>query len=154
MISEHSIPTDRFSYYPLKTSVITLLEPDISLVVDRFVGYCLLLACDQMNAQIVAACQFSVEELPALLLLCGYWPSMASYEILATALHPAPTMLITGAQIEDARGDGTLEHLVAPIKQQLATYRNRLQVLGLDVAENAGYGYRLIRADRAPAETS
>lgn len=153
MISEHSIAPDRFSYYSLKTSVITLLESDSSLVIDRFVGYCMLLACNRPTNQVVAACQFSGEELPMLFLLTGYWPSMVTYDLLATAQHPASDMLITAAQIEDAREGGTLEHLVAPIKAQLDTYRSRLQIFGLDLKENPGYGYRLIRANEASAET-
>jgi hypothetical protein len=153
MISEHSVPTDRFSYYSLQTSAIAVLPDGMSLVIDRFVGYCMVLDCNRSRHQVVAACQFSVEELPMLFLLTGYWPSMVTYDLLATAQHPAPDMLITAAQIEDAREGGTLEHLVAPIKAQLDTYRSRLQLLSLDVKENPGYGYRLIRASEAPEET-
>jgi hypothetical protein len=111
------------------------------LVIDRFTGYSMVLADGH---QVMSACQFSTEELPMLFLLCERWPSMVTFDLLATALYPAPATLLTAGQIDDARILGTLEQVIAPIKQQIARYRQRLQVLGLEVAENVGYGYRLV----------
>jgi hypothetical protein len=144
MIRNDSIPLDRFHYYSFRADPVHLLSPGVELVIDRSCGYSMLLACNRMHDQVLAACTFRTEELSVLLLLCEYWPSMVSYDLLATAQHPAPTTLITGAQIEDARDAGTLEQLLAPLKTQIEGYRSRLQELGLDLAAVDGYGYRLV----------
>jgi hypothetical protein len=144
MIRNDSIPLDRFHYYSFRADTVHLLPPGVELVIDRSCGYSMLLACNQMHDQVLAACTFRTEELPMLLLLCEYWPSMVTYDLLATAQHPAMMSLIVAAQIEDAREAGTLEQLIAPLKTQIEGYRSRLQELGLDLTEVAGYGYRLV----------
>lgn len=149
MISNTSIALeapDRFRYYGLRVNTTQHLLPlGVELVIDQIIGYSMLLA---MNNQVITATQFSPEELPALTLLCSYWPSMVPFDVLVTALHPAPETLIVAYQIEDARGNGTLDQLIAPLKLQIETYRSRLYVLGLDAREVEGYGYRLHRAQQ------
>lgn len=150
MISNTSIALeapDRFRYYGLRVNTTQHLLPlGVELVIDQIIGYSMLLAYNRMNNQVITATQFSPEELPALTLLCSYWPSMVPFDVLVTALHPAPETLIVAYQIEDARSNGTLDQLMVPLHQQLDGYRQRLGELGLDVREVKGYGYRLIQA--------
>lgn len=147
MISTDSIAPDRFRYYGLRVSTTQHLLPlGVELVIDQFYGYSMLLAWNKMNNQVITATQFSPEELPALSLLCSSWPSMVPFDVLITALHPAPDVPIVAYQIEDARNMGSLDQLIAPLKQQIGGYRIRLRELGLDAREVEGYGYRLIQA--------
>jgi hypothetical protein len=154
MISNTSIALeapDRFRYYGLRVNATQHLLPlGVELVVDQIIGYSMLLAYNRMNNQVITAAQFSPEELPALSLLCSSWPSMVSYELLVTALHPAPEAPIVAYQIEDARNANTLEQLLAPLTRQIDGYRQRLRELGLDVREvekdGRSYGYRLIQS--------
>lgn len=150
-MSNSSIAVDRFRYYGFRVNGTSqLLAQDVELVVDQSTGYSMLLASNKMNNQVITAAQFSLDELPLLSLLCEYWPSMVSYEILVTALHPAPAVLVVAYQIEDARNANTLEQLLAPLRRQVYGYRQRLRELGLDVREvekdGRSYGYRLIQS--------
>lgn len=148
MISDISITPDRFRYYGFRVSNTQHLLPlGVELVIDQYCGYSMLLAWNRMNNQVITASQFLPEELPALSLLCSSWPSMVTFDVLVTALHPAPETQIVAYQIEDARNTGTLDQLIAPLKRQIDGYRQRLQELGLDVREIEGYGYRLIQAN-------
>jgi hypothetical protein len=154
MISNTSIALgapDRFQYYSFRVSTTQHLLPlGVELVVDQSCGYSMLLAWNKMNNQVLNAVQFLPEELPALSLLCSYWPSMTPFDVLVTALYPAPETQIVAYQIEDARSAGSLDQLIAPLKRQIDGYQERLRELGLDAREVEGYGYRLHQAQAQP----
>ncbi len=152
MISDTSIPTERFSYHSLHLSTgLPLLPAGQQLILDHFTGYSLIIDWERKQDQVINAITLTEEELYVAFALITSWPSFAPYEKLLMLLSNLPAETPTPSDINDARASRTLDQLIAPLTRTVETCRTKLQALDLDIREIDQYGYRLIAAQRKEA---
>ncbi len=133
---------DQFRYYFLNLKGVNLLNEAHSVVVNQSSGHATLV--NWQRWQFLKECDFRDELLPLLTTLLERWPSYVQHELLFQRISDEDPLHIV-QQIEDARDDGTLDQVLAPLTSRLAGCRELLHLFQIDIVPVGDLGYKLSR---------
>jgi hypothetical protein len=131
--------TQHYDYFSLRSSEVSVLPDGCGLVIHPSDGRVTLV--DWSHGIFLAECAFTTKELPLILALLDAWPSYCPYARLLSFLCGEPEESIA-KRLKPLLAEA-LQLAIAPAREELKGYRQRLALLGLCIRSVYETGYLL-----------
>jgi hypothetical protein len=154
-MNTHGTSHGQFAYFPFATEQSRLLPEKYEVVVNRFSGETTLV--NWGTESFLVQMRFSDQELPLLLMMMERWPSYVPYEMLLSLITEEEVDSNELAhQIAEARerNEAKLDEICIPLRAILRECRDRLHLLGLDIAAVYQHSYLFVKRHAFTRQTS